>query len=170
MSLFNLTPRFALPVGLLAAAALIVAISLVFRGQPCEMKSVFITLSHHDVRLLQQELARDRRAIERKDLDGNTPLHIAALDGWTEAVRVLLDAGADPNGVNARGHTPVHLALNASANQYDIIRALVAAGADPCTPLPNGRSARQAAESLHHVDPRVLPLLAPASRTVAGIR
>ncbi|XBI92951.1 hypothetical protein VPH35_029910 [Triticum aestivum] len=42
--------------------------------------------------------------------DGTTPLHRAVLDGNARMVRVLLEHGADPDRVDARGLTPTALA------------------------------------------------------------
>ena len=64
-----------------------------------------------------------------------TPLHFAAAGDRvvttrdsSEIVRVLLDAGADPNGRNVRGRTSLHLAKHS-----DTVQALLDAGADPNT-------------------------------------
>lgn len=40
----------------------------------------------------------------------STPLHIAAANGATENVRVLLAHGADPNATDALGKPPVQIA------------------------------------------------------------
>lgn len=48
----------------------------------------------------------------RRDLDGRTPLHLAA----SEAVaKLLLDAGADPAAGDQNGNTPLHTATSADA-------------------------------------------------------
>ena len=52
----------------------------------------------------------------------------AAERGNTAAVQQQLDAGADINGVDDRGRTPVMAATH--ANQVDTVRALIQAGAD----------------------------------------
>lgn len=58
--------------------------------------------------------------------NGNTPLHVAALRGEAVAVRLLLEAGADPNAVGERGCTPLHHALEKA--HRNVARMLVAAG------------------------------------------
>jgi ankyrin repeat protein len=73
---------------------------------------------------LRPGAARDRSA------DGFTPLHLAAYFGKVDAVRVLLDAGADPNAVGTgwmRG-TAVHSAV--SARHRTVVGVLLGAGAD----------------------------------------
>lgn len=47
--------------------------------------------------------------IARQDEYSRTPLHIAARSGHTEAVKWLLDNGADVNAIAYNGFTPLHL-------------------------------------------------------------
>ncbi len=56
--------------------------------------------------------------ISKKDLNvnatnklGNTPLHHAAVNGWTELARLLIDNGADLNIKNVKGETPLQIAV-----------------------------------------------------------
>ena len=50
------------------------------------------------------------------DRNGNYPIHIAAQNGFTEHVQLLLDHGVDVDSVNSKGNTPLHMALS-----YDYI-------------------------------------------------
>jgi hypothetical protein len=61
-------------------------------------------------------------------LDGR-PLAVAARAGYIEMLRLLLDAGADPNNVGPQGQSPLVLAV--IHRNDDAIDALLAAGADP---------------------------------------
>ena len=64
------------------------------------------------------------------DSGGHTPLHWAAANGHTSAVRLLLLEAvprADPNAANLIGATPLHLA--AAWGRISAARALLAAGA-----------------------------------------
>ncbi|HZE69655.1 MAG TPA: TonB family protein [Pyrinomonadaceae bacterium] len=59
----------------------------------------------------------------------NNPLARAAADGDAKAVQALLAKGADVDGATSGGQTPLILAIISS--QTDILRLLLAAGADP---------------------------------------
>jgi len=91
-------------------------------------------------------------------LTGETPLHVAALRGFaeksTECVRVLLDAGANPNvhtkanvvtpslasGTTVCAETPLHFA--AAFGDEEMVRLLIDAGADIHAENAHGETAR----------------------------
>jgi ankyrin repeat protein len=66
------------------------------------------------------------------DQGANGAVHLTAKRGETEAVRWLLDHGADPNALWSHWDadvTPLHLA--AAQGHAEVVRLLLAAGADP---------------------------------------
>jgi len=117
-----------------------------------------------------------------RDRSGNTMLHVAAQAGDMDVVRALLARGADPNArtakasaaAGARGgggggrgapageQTPLMLA--ARGDHEAVMRALVAAGADPTLRAQDGSSLLMAAAAgsrlktfkyAYEIDPRV---------------
>lgn len=94
-----------------------------------------------DIGTIRSLLAEDASLIAAVDSDGSTPLHCAAWKGHIEAVRTLLDAGAEVNAHNANDHwgtAPLHAA--AHANHATIIELLLERGADPRAVDMNGRT------------------------------
>lgn len=66
----------------------------------------------------------------------STALHVAAWRAWHEVVRELIARGANVNATDARGRTPLQLAVKACIDAYwmrrrkpDSVAALLAAGA-----------------------------------------
>lgn len=93
--------------------------------------------------------------IHATDRGGNTPLHVAAQAGNLALVKQLLEKGADPNARTARatmqaarggggggravaGGSLTPLMVAARANQLDVMKMLVAGGADPKLRADNG--------------------------------
>ncbi|TDC60379.1 ankyrin repeat domain-containing protein [Micromonospora sp. KC207] len=65
------------------------------------------------------------------DRDGTTPLYFAALHNKRVAVRILIDAGADPNVESGRGDEGTPLTGAAAWGHADVVRQLLTHGADP---------------------------------------
>lgn len=68
---------------------------------------------------------------------GSTPLHLAATNPDTSAMKALIAAGADIMARDNDGATPLHMAAYASRPQNTQI--LLEAGADPQAKTDNGR-------------------------------
>jgi ankyrin repeat protein len=96
----------------------------------------FRSIRSNDTATLQK-LATDRTSLNTADARGTTALHYAAAFGTTEAVKLLLDSGADVNKANAIGATPLILGASSPAK----VRMLLAAGADANATTKAGRTA-----------------------------
>ncbi len=91
-----------------------------------------------------------------------TPLNKAAQSGLAEAVKTLVNAGANLEAVNASGHTPLHEAV--AEGETESVRILVRAGADITARTPKGASpAELSADSGREDAAEVLRELAPTS-------
>ncbi len=90
------------------------------------------------------------------------PLLEAAWNGNSTIVTMLLDVGADPNGIGAYGYTPLHAA--ASSGNAEIAFVLIQAGAAPPqtdAPLPS-----EIAEAAEH--PEIADQLRPLETQAAA--
>jgi ankyrin repeat protein len=72
--------------------------------------------------------------------DGASALIVAAHSGHRQAAMALLDTGANPNA-NAVGYTALHAAVLRS--DLDLVKALLARGADPNAPITRGTPVRR---------------------------
>ena len=77
------------------------------------------------------------------DLYQWTPLHWAAIQGQTEAVRLLLAKGANINSLEAKGSTPLMFAIH--GKHVETAYALLDAGADTRVINEGGRTAEDLA-------------------------
>jgi ankyrin repeat protein len=84
----------------------------------------------------QQKAAAD---VNRRAVDGSTPLQWAVYEGNVAEVRRLLKAGANASLANNYGATPMGLA--AEVGNAEIIKLLLEAGADADSPNADGQTA-----------------------------
>jgi len=102
----------------------------------------------NDVLQLTLAAGADVRSINRY---GGTALIPASEHGHVETVRILIAAGVPVDHVNNLGWTAMQEAIllnNGGPNQQDVVRQLLAAGANPGIRDPQGRTALQNAERL----------------------
>ena len=89
----------------------------------CSANSVQIV----DVMLERLQGKKAKSKIDAKDIDGLTPLHLAATDGYREIAKRLLKAGADIDSRSTKGNTPLMAA--ARNGQLEIAKLLFVCGA-----------------------------------------
>jgi len=77
---------------------------------------------------LQQHIDAGAELDRLKNVDGCTPLSVAAVFGQKEAVSILIEAGSDLNATNNRGGTALHLAC--FFGKPEVVRLLLKSGAD----------------------------------------
>ena len=75
-----------------------------------------------------RELIAAGANVNQQDIDGWTPLHLAAYNGHQAVVQALIAAGADVNQQDNDGRTPLHRA--ACYGHQEVVQALIAAGAN----------------------------------------
>jgi ankyrin repeat protein len=105
------------------------------RGATVNHQTLHEAARRGDVQILQALLAAPgRRMLDRLDSDGFTPLMRAVEAGHLPAVRLLLDAGADPNASLSAPIRETALRIAAAQGTLEMAQALLAAGADPLVP------------------------------------
>lgn len=85
------------------------------------------------------------------------PLHAAAVRGDATLLKLLLDAGADPDARQAGGWTALH--ARAARGDAESVRMLLERGADPALASDDGKTALDLASEKSFAD--VAALLAP---------
>ena len=70
----------------------------------------------------------ERIDIDAKDDDGETPLHVAAMENSLDVASSLIDRGADIDAKDDKGYTPLQWA--AFDNSLDVARLLIDHGAN----------------------------------------
>lgn len=91
-------------------------------------------------------LAADPKARDARTALGSQPLHLAAMNPDTTAMKALIAAGANVNARDNEGATPLHKAAYASRTEHT--RILLEAGADPLAKTDNGRDATSMARKV----------------------
>lgn len=115
--------------------------------------ALMITVKSHDLTWSSFLLGRGADP-NKRDAQGNTALHAAAMLGFQEGATLLLGNGAQVNLANNSGETPLIVAVQ--KRNIPMVRLLLANGADARIPdRIAGKSARDYAAE----DPRSAPLL-----------
>ncbi|MDT7688681.1 MAG: fibronectin type 3 and ankyrin repeat domain protein 1 [Acidobacteriota bacterium] len=110
-----------------------------------DARSLSSAVADGDARVVAALLEVGLHADTPLSTSGETPLMRASARGYTEVVRVLLDAGADSNAQRADGFTPLILAV--FFGHEEIVRLLVERGADPSARTQLGMTATRWAGS-----------------------
>lgn len=84
------------------------------------------------------QLGQDVRGL---DDASRTPISWPAIKGHANIVAILLENGADADLDDCEGLKPLHYA--AKANQFEVVKILLAAGVDPLTPRTKDYSRRR---------------------------
>jgi ankyrin repeat protein len=90
--------------------------------------------------------------INLPDKDGRTPLHFAAQQYQVRSAELLCKAGADIQARDKFGNTALWRATFDSRGREDLIRLLLASGANPDAANDSGVSPRQLAERIGNYD------------------
>ncbi|KAF3774174.1 Glutaminase liver isoform [Nymphaea thermarum] len=80
----------------------------------------------NDVLAVKKLLEEDQSLVASRDYDSRTPLHVAALHGWIEVAKCLLDCGADVNAQDRWKNTP--LADAEGAKKQEMVELLKSHG------------------------------------------
>lgn len=101
-------------------------------------------------RRLLIERGADLETLSQADFARVRPIGTAAFTGDADAVRDLLDAGADPNGTGEGGATALHTA--AANGDLELVALLLERGAEPARALDDGRIPEQLAREAGHTE------------------
>lgn len=107
------------------------ALPLLLERTPEDALTLYEAAATGNARRLKTILGQSRVRVNAPNPEGFTPLGLAAFFGHSDAVRVLLDFGAD---VNVRGPSRfANTALDAAVagDRADVVRILLAARGDP---------------------------------------
>jgi len=80
-----------------------------------------------DLASVKAQLASDRGLAKAADVEGKSVLYLAILEGHNDIAEHLITQGADVNGANPDGQTPLMMA--AAWDRLPIVDQLIAAGA-----------------------------------------
>ena len=119
------------------------------------ISALFHAVANGHDRIVDALLNITRQPDDVESEKGFTPLLIAATNGHTVIVRLLLECGANPNTRNFDGVTALHDAV--FEKQMDIVKLLLKHGADPTIQDRWGNTPVDLAQ--RSADPQLLQLL-----------
>src|SRR5579883_2936403 len=115
------------------------------------MRDIFEACALGDKQHAADLLAKNKDLAKSRNAEGQTPLHLAAWGGYAQIIRLLLEAGADPNAQDNSGATPL-CHMTGWCTRADIVDLLLAHGADIDLPDHDGASPLAWSASLIHKD------------------
>lgn len=95
---------------------------------PPECIDVLQAAENGETDVLQELLCQRPDLVNCRDSDCYTPLHRASYNGHVQAIRLLLDRGADPHARSSEGWQPLHSAVK--WGHIEAAAMLLSAGAD----------------------------------------
>ncbi|HEX9242334.1 MAG TPA: ankyrin repeat domain-containing protein [Anaeromyxobacter sp.] len=107
------------------------ALKLLLERTPEDALNVFEAATTGNARRLKTILGQSRKRVNDANEEGFTPLGLAAFFGHVEAVKVLLESGADVNRKEASRFQNTAVDAAVSGGHPDVVRVLLAAGANP---------------------------------------
>jgi len=104
------------------AAILVAVLLLAGHASANDRSKIFIAVGKNDVRTVKVLLEKDPGLVNATSKGNMTPLHIAAIKGYIEVGRLLLDAGADVNFRTFNGTTPMSFStVNNHGKMIDLL-------------------------------------------------
>jgi len=95
-----------------------------------DLKSALFAAARWNRHEVGQILIEHKASVDGRDLNGATPLHLAAASGAAEMVKVLLEFEADPTARNHQGETPMHWSGRYALGDIDVMRSLAGTAVD----------------------------------------
>ncbi|BFI96261.1 MAG: hypothetical protein RSP_17710 [Rhodanobacter sp.] len=111
--------------------------------------------AHNDPAGIQKALAEGANVNAQSPHMQDTALHVATMNGNVESMKVLLDAGADPNVRNLDGRTPLHEAAFCFEKKPEVWRLLLEHGASPDVAAHDGVTPGKLRDMLTYGKPMV---------------
>ena len=94
----------------------------------CPWNALHVAIIQDDAERVISLLVEHKTAVNSKTHSGNTPLHLAILNGNFQMIRFIIKCGAKVNATNNNGETPLHFA--AEMENLRAIMLLSVAGAN----------------------------------------
>lgn len=107
------------------------ALKLLLERTPEDALTLHEAAATGHARRLKTILGQSRVRVNTANPEGFTPLGLAAFFGHVDAVKVLLESGADVNTKGPSRFANTALDAAVAGNHADVVRVLLAAGGDP---------------------------------------